>query len=181
MSAPQEAFDAHFVDLVNEVQGSIPSVADECRQAMLIGGDLYDELTQVPGTNKDKARKLLSFISSRIESQDELVEPEKCVFKQFVGILRKEPSFEEIAGRLETARSEVEDRANNFNIPCTEEPSDDEEAEPISIQVISRPTEVSKGVPAFTSTVSTEDTPTVKSKPAGDWRGKLKAKESKHS
>ena len=161
-SAPLEAFDAHFADLVNEVQGSVPTVADECRQAMLIGGDLYDELTQVPGTNKGKARKLLSFISSRIESQDELVEPEKCVFKQFVAILRKEPSFEEIADRLETARSEVEDRANNFNVPCTEEPSDDEESEPINIQVVSRTTEVSKGVAAFTSTVSAEDAPKVR-------------------
>ena len=95
-----------------------PSVADECRQAMLIGGDLY-ELTQVPGTNKNKARKLLSFISSRIESQDEL---EKCVFKQFVAILRKEPSFEEIASRLETVRSEVEDRANTSMSPVLKSP-----------------------------------------------------------
>ena len=154
VSAPLKAFIDNLVNLINEVQGSVLTLADECRQAMLIPGDLYDVLIQGQGTPKDKARKLLNFISSRIESQDELVEPEKCVFKQFVAILRKEPSFEEIADRLETARSEVEDRANNFNVPCTEEPSDDEKSEPINIQVVSPTTKVSKGVAAFTSTVS---------------------------
>ena len=49
---------------------------------------------------------------------------------------------------------------------CTEEPSDDEESEPINIQVVSHTTEVSKGVAAFTSNVRKVGVETVHSQSA---------------
>ncbi len=113
--AALKAFESNYADLVTIVSQSIKYVADECRSALIIGPDTYEKVIQSSKIPKDKARDLLQEISSRIEVQTN-IEPKKCAFTMFVQILKKEPSLESIALKLEETLADIELRSSpNIN------------------------------------------------------------------
>ena len=118
-----DIFDTHHAFLVKELEPSVTSVAGLCREADIITQEFYDELIQVPGTKKHKARKLVNAVSDGIEAQPVGIEQENCTYQRFVGVLRQdslEGVFEGAAVKLEASRAEIKERANN-NVACTED------------------------------------------------------------
>ncbi len=115
-----DIFETHRAFLVKELEPSVTSLAGLCREADIITQEFYDELIQVPGTNKHKARKLVNAVSDGIEAQPVGIEQENCTYQLFVGVLRQD-SFEGAAIKLEASRAEIKERANNNNVACTED------------------------------------------------------------
>ena len=116
--AALKTFESNYADLVRIVSPSINHVADECRAALIIGPDTYEKVMQASKIQSDKARDLLQEISSRIEFQAKQrnIKPENCVFTMFVQILKKEPSLESIALKLEETLADIELRSSpNIN------------------------------------------------------------------
>lgn len=123
--AAVNAFQSHFRDLVSGVGTCVMSIADYCRQSFILGKDTWDKLVQENAANDSKARILLSEIFSHIQVQaakDIKVKPEDCVFTKFVGILKREPSLEQMALNLEEAQSDFEKGAQLE--PCTDDIED---------------------------------------------------------
>ncbi len=114
-----DIFENHHAFLVKELEPSITSVAHSCREADIITQEFYDELIQVPGTNKHKARKLVIAVSDGIEAQPVGIKQENCTYQRFVGVLRQD-SFERAAVKLETSLAEIQERTNN-TVACTED------------------------------------------------------------
>ncbi len=137
-----DVFTKHEATLVSEVEEFISFLAEPCRDAGIITRGLFHELTQFPGTNENKAKKFVGAVSQCIEAQPVDIEPEKCVLKQFVAILKREDSLVGIAGELENSMEsftvEVEETFNvhveetRSDVLCTDDLGKDPLDEPIS-------------------------------------------------
>ncbi len=103
--SPLDVFAKHEATLVSEVEEFISFLAEPCREAGIITPGLFYELTQFPDTNENKAKKFVGAVSKCIEDQPVDIEPENCVFKRFVAILKREDSLVGIAGELESSMS----------------------------------------------------------------------------
>ena len=120
-SGPLDVFETHQAALVREIEVSVQSVAGHCRDADIIDLKLHDELVLVPGSSRHKAKKLVNAIADRIEAQPDGVDQKQCCFQRFVGVLRKNSSFDEIAGKLESSLTGIQESTGNPLVACTED------------------------------------------------------------
>ncbi len=122
-ASPLDAFETHQATLVREIEASVDCLAGHCRDADIIDISFHDELVLVSDTNRHKAKKLVNAVSERIEAQPAQVEQKQCVLRRFVRVLRKNSSLEEMADKLETSLTGIQERRGDSQVACTDDMS----------------------------------------------------------